>query len=101
MASYLLGKNGSSTYFQFDPGGSLVYSSDAVLIAPIGVPQEAYSKLSSGIYRRLFSKGIVLVNPTADKKESVFDTAYRTIGATEPITKVVMPGHTGLILLKP
>jgi len=101
VASYLLGKNGSSTYFQFDPGGSLVYSSDPVLAVPIGSPQEAYSKLSSGIYRRLFTKGMALVNPTSDKKETVFDTAYHTLGATDPITKVVMPPHTGLILLSP
>jgi hypothetical protein len=101
VASYLLGKNGSSTYFQFDFGGSLAYTYDPMLAAPIGAPQEAYTKLSSGLYRRLFSKGIALVNPTTEKKDTNFDTAYHALGASEPITKVVMPPHTGLILLKP
>lgn len=101
VASYLLGKNGSSTYFQFDPAGSLAFTSDPLFAAPIGAPQEAYTKLSGGLYKRLFAKGLVLVNPTTEKKDTVFDTAYHALGASEPITKVVMSPHTGLVLFKP
>jgi hypothetical protein len=101
VASYLLGKNGNRTYFQFDDAGTLAYANDPVLSAPIGAPQEAYTKLTSGIYRRLFSKGIVLVNPTSDKKDTDFDIEYHLLGGTDPIKKVSMSAHTGLILLKP
>lgn len=101
VASYLLGKNGARTYFQFDLAGSLAYANDPVLTAPIGSPQEGYTKLTSGIYRRLFSNGIVLVNPTGDNKDTQFDSEFHLLGSTEGITKVTMSPHTGLILLKP
>ena len=101
VASYLLGKNGPRTYFQFDVGGSLQYASDPVLTLPIGAPQEAYTKLSSGLYRRMFSNGIVLVNPTTEEKESEMDADYRLPGGTEIIKKITLPAHTGTILLKP
>ncbi len=101
VASYLLGKNGNRTYFQFDLAGTLAYANDPVLTAPIGSPQEGYTKLSSGIYRRLFSNGIVLVNPTGESKNTQFDTGYHLPGGTESITKVTMSAHTGLVLLKP
>jgi hypothetical protein len=100
VASYLLGKNGSHTYFQFDPNGSLAWASDPVLTAPVGAPQEAYSKLDSGIYRRLFANGVVLVNPTGENKETEFETEYRLLGSPDLIKKVTMSPHTGLILLK-
>jgi hypothetical protein len=51
VASYLLGKNGSHTYLQFDAGDP-AYSNEPSLSAPIGAPTEAYSKLDSGIYQR-------------------------------------------------
>jgi hypothetical protein len=101
VASYLLGKNGSHTYFQFDPQGSLAWANDPVLSAPVGVPQEAYNKLDSGIYRRLFANGVVLVNPTGETKETEFESEYRLLGSPDLIKKVSMSPHTGLILLKP
>lgn len=101
VVSYLLGKNGSRTYFQFDPQGSLAFANDPVLSAPIGAPQEAYSKLSSGIYQRMFSNGVALVNPTDESKETEFDTEYRLLDGTSGIKKVAMSPHTGLVLLKP
>ena len=100
VASYLLGKNGSRTYFQFDPQGSMAFMNDPMLSAPVGAPQDAYTKLTSGIYRRLFSNGVVLVNPTGDTKSTEFDTEYHLLGGTDPIKKVSMSPHTGLILLK-
>jgi hypothetical protein len=101
VASYLLGKNGPRTYFQFDVGGSLAFASDPILTLPIGSPQEAYTKLSSGIYRRVFSNGIALVNPTSEDKESEMDADYRLPGGVDIIKKITMPAHTGTILLKP
>jgi len=100
VASYLLGKNGAHTYFQFDPGGSIDSINDPIMTAPVGAPLEAYAKLDSGIYKRAFSNGIVLVNPTTKEKETDLGAEYRTLSGT-PVQKVTMSPNTGLILLKP
>jgi hypothetical protein len=99
VASYLLGKNGTHTYFQFDVQGAQEYATNQILSAPVGSPQEAYTKLSSGIYRRQFSNGIVLVNPTGDKKDTPLDGQYHMLGGTEQIDKLTLLPHTGEILL--
>jgi hypothetical protein len=100
VASYLLGKNGTRTYFQFDALGNSSYANDPLLSAPVGAPQEAYTKLSSGIYRRIFANGIVLVNPTTDKKDTQLDGKYHLLGSNDPIEKITLLAHTGEILLK-
>jgi hypothetical protein len=100
VASYLLGKNGAKTYFQFD-AGSLAYLSEPEFSAPLGPPAEAYSELSDGLYARKFANGIVLVNPTNDTLEGTLDGEYKTL-AGNLLTggKITMTAHTGLILLK-
>jgi len=98
-ASYLLGKNGAHTYFQFD-GGDPAYSDDPILNAPIGAPTEAYTKLSSGIYQRPFSKGLVLVNPTGEQKKSSIQGSYKSLQGNPVDTNITMGPRTGIILLK-
>ena len=100
VASYLLGKNGAKTYFQFD-SGSLTYLSEPELTAPLGAPAEAYSELTDGLYARKFANGLVLVNPTNDTLEGELDADYKTLSGN-PVTgkKIKMTAHTGIILLK-
>lgn len=100
VASYLLGKNGTRTYFQFDAQGNLSYAMDPLLSAPIGAPQDAYTKLSSGIYQRLFANGIVLVNPTTKTKDTQLQGKYHILGTNEAVDKITLLPHTGEILLK-
>jgi hypothetical protein len=100
VASYLLGKNGTHTYFQFDVQGSMSAATDPFLSAPVGSPQEAYTKLSSGIYRRQFSNGIVLVNPTDEEKETELEGQYHLLNGSEQISKLKLLAHTGEILIK-
>lgn len=100
VASYLLGKNGNRTYFQFDARGAAAYINDPLVLAPIGAPAEAYSKLDNGVYKRTFSNGLVLVNPTTKKKEIDLGADYLTLSGT-PVQKVTLTANTGLILLKP
>ena len=100
VASYLLGKNGTHTYFQFDVQGSMSAATDPILSAPVGSPQEAYTKLSSGIYRRQFSNGIVLVNPTDEEKETELEGQYHLLNGSEQISKLKLLAHTGEILIK-
>ena len=98
-ASYLLGKNGPYTYFQFDAGDP-AYSNDPILNAPIGAPVEAYTKLSSGIYQRLFSKGLVLVNPTGEQKKTSIQGSYKSLQGNPVDANITMGPRTGIILLK-
>jgi hypothetical protein len=100
VASYLLGKNGPFTYFQFDAGDPAV-SADPILSAPIGAPSDAYTKLDSGIYQRKFTKGMVLVNPTGDEKKWKVDQPYKTLGGNQVDGEVTMGPRSGLILLNP
>jgi hypothetical protein len=100
VASYLLAKNGTHTYFQFDVQGALQYAADPILSAPVGAPQEAYTKLSSGIYRRQFSNGIVLVNPTDEEKETELEGQYHLLNGSEQIAKLTLHPYTGEILIK-
>jgi Hypothetical glycosyl hydrolase family 15 len=99
VATYLLGKSGARTYFQFDPG-SPQYSTDPVLSAPLGAPVEGYVKLDSGLYQRKFERGIVLVNPTAEAKKTSVDAGYRTLSGNPADVSVTLTARTGLILLK-
>jgi hypothetical protein len=99
-ASYLIGKNGKHTYFQFDASDQPQLTTSTSLYAPIGAPTEPYAKLDTGVYKRLFANGIVLVNPTNESKKVKLDREYRTLSGS-PVTDVTMTSNTGLILLKP
>jgi hypothetical protein len=99
VASYLLGKNGAHTYFQFDAGDP-AWSNDPVLSAPIGAPVEAYVKLDSGIYQRRFEKGLVLVNPTGSQKRATIEGQYRTLAGNPAEASVTLGPRTGAILLQ-
>ncbi len=99
-ATYLLGKNGAKTYFQFD-AGSPEYNADPILSAPLGAPLEAYSKSSSGLYIRKFERGLVLVNPTKDSKTFALEgVAYQTLSGATVDSDVILYANTGLILLR-
>lgn len=100
VASYLLGKNGAYTYFQFDAGDP-AYSNDPLLSAPIGAPVEAYTKLADGIYQRKFSKGLVLVNPTGEQKKAALPGQYKTLQGNPAEVNITMSPRTGIILLNP
>jgi hypothetical protein len=100
VASYLLGKNGKFTYFQFDAGDP-AFSNDPILSAPIGAPSEAYVKLDSGLYQRKFTKGVVLVNPTGDEKKWKVDQPYKTLAGNTVDGEVTLGAHSGIILLNP
>ena len=82
VASYLLGKNGKHTYFQFDAGDPAL-SNDPILSAPIGAPSDAYTKLDSGIYQRRFTQGMALVNPTGEEKKWKVDQPYKTLAGNQ------------------
>ncbi len=99
VASYLLGKNGARTYFEFATG-SAASASDSALSAPVGAPIGDYVKLDSGIYSRKFERGLVLVNPSADSKKTALEPGYRTLSGTAVDVSVTLSPRTGLILVR-
>ncbi|MDW8053580.1 MAG: putative glycoside hydrolase [Anaerolineae bacterium] len=99
VASFLLGRNGNRTYFQFDAGDPAL-SADPYLSAAPGAPTAAYTKLPSGAYAREFTNALVLVNPTSEQKRITLNAAYRTPQGTEVESAVTMGPFTGLILMK-
>jgi hypothetical protein len=56
------------------------------------------SKLSSGVHKRVFERGIVLVNPTLANQPVSFGARYRGSGVALASSTTMAP-HTGLILL--
>ncbi|HYH88405.1 MAG TPA: putative glycoside hydrolase [Solirubrobacteraceae bacterium] len=64
----------------------------------LGSPSGAETKLASGIHRRAYTRGLVLVNPTNTSVAVSFGGRYRGSGLTAR-TSTVMGPHTGLILL--
>lgn len=101
LASFLMGKNGSRTYFQFDLNGATLSSAQvAMLNAPIGAPQGSYTKLSGGLFTRKFANGVVFINASDKTLSADLDADYKTLsGAT--VKKVTLAVDNGLILLKP
>ena len=64
----------------------------------LGSPTGAETKLASGIHRRVYGRGLVLVNPTNSSVAVSFGGRYRGSGLTAR-TSTVMGPHTGLILV--
>jgi hypothetical protein len=63
----------------------------------IGDPTGAYSVDASGVYRRVFSGGLVLVNPTTSSQTVDLGGTYSGSGVTN-VSSVTMAPESGLIL---
>ncbi|MGZ8648693.1 MAG: putative glycoside hydrolase [Solirubrobacteraceae bacterium] len=86
-ASYSLAENynGESWFTEYD--------------YDLGKAVGAETKLSSGVHKRVFERGIVLVNPTLASVPVSFGARYRGSGLSLRSSTTMAP-HTGLILLK-
>jgi hypothetical protein len=63
----------------------------------IGAPEGAATREESGVHRRAFANGLVLVNPTASSVRVEFGGAYRGSGLSGA-TAATMRQHTALVL---
>lgn len=99
VVSYLVGKNGNHSYLQFEATAFPNLADDPYLTAPIGSPLEAYSKSSSGIYKRQFSNGLVLINVATETKKFDVDKLYKTISGATVDKTVSMGANSAIILL--
>ena len=64
----------------------------------LGAPKGKESEDADGVHRRVFQRGLVLVNPTLESKTVRFGGRYRGSGLGIAGSTVMRP-HTGLILL--
>lgn len=97
FGSYLLVADGKNAYFRNPDEADVVYWNERLFTAPIGQPTGAYYTVGD-LYRRDFTNGTVIVNPTtADKKIDLGMAYYRLKGTTDRI--VTIKALSGLILL--
>jgi Hypothetical glycosyl hydrolase family 15 len=66
---------------------------------PIGDPLGAETKDASGVHRRVFSNGLVVVNPTLDTIPVSFGGRYTGCGLTAATSAELAP-HSALVLVK-
>ena len=65
----------------------------------LGNPTAAESADASGVHRRPFERGLVLVNPTGSSQAVSFGGSYTGSGLTNA-TATTMPAQTGLVLVR-
>lgn len=91
----LLGTNGNAS-FAFTPN----YTSETWLPEydySLGAPTGAEARETSGVHRRGFENGLVLVNPTSSSKSVSFGGTYSGSGLSGA-TSATMEAHSALIL---
>lgn len=103
LGSYLLGA-GAHSYFNWDTsrddGNAAEYNSDYDFVKSIGTATVARAETSSGsgVWKRTFSKGLVIVNSTSAAARVSLGGTYKVSGATTSITSLSVPPHSGELL---
>jgi Hypothetical glycosyl hydrolase family 15 len=99
-ATMLLGAEGHATFALQDDANYGVETWFSDYEAPLGHPLGPVRELrSAGVYRRSFSHGLVLVNPTARPRTVRLGGPYSGDGLRHA-TSATLPPHTGLILVR-
>ena len=99
LASFLLGSNGRS-YFNFSVKNTVgeVLADHPWDRLPVGDALGAYAK-ANGVYRREFTNGMALVNPTTASVTVALGATYRTVGGAS-IASLTLGPNQGEVLLK-
>lgn len=101
LATFMLGTNGKS-YFRFstDQTYAGLTAADPYAKVDVGSVSGGYAKIAgTGVYRRTFTKGIALVNPTASAYNVSLGGQYKDLdGVTR--TSVTLPPRTGEVFVK-
>ncbi len=98
-ASLLLGAGARASYLSASDYGGTAPSLPEYGLA-LGAPRGAMSRVRGGAYRRSFSRGLVLVNPTAKAVTVALHGSYSGSGLDRASTAALAP-HTGVVLLGP
>ncbi len=98
-ATLLLGSSGHATFALQNDANYGVETWFPDYEAPIGRPLGPAYKQPSGVHRRIFSHGLVLVNPTAQPRTVRLGKRYSGDGLRS-VTSATMAPHTGLVLVR-
>lgn len=98
LASFLMGINNSHTFFSLEGAGAEPFMEAPQLVAKIGTPLGAMFN-ANGIYQRRFTRGLVLVNPTASASRTFFVPHNFVDTGGKPVNQLALPPHSGTILL--
>jgi hypothetical protein len=91
-----MGVNNAHTFFGFERALSPQLLAGAIENLPIGTPLGAPYK-QNGVYQRRFTRGLVLVNPSAEPHAFALSRTFRDGNGTI-LDQVAMPPHTGMVL---
>lgn len=97
LGSYLLGMHNTHTFFGFQGGGAQEFMAAQGIVAKIGRPIGELFR-ANGVYQRLFTRGLALVNPTNETRAFAPSRSYVNLNSA-PIPQIKMTPHSGLILL--
>ncbi len=97
FGSYLLVADGQYALFRNVDEEDVGYWNGKLFTAPIGTPVGSYYQ-TGVLYRRDFSNGTVIVNPTTSKRTLPLERTYYTLNA-EAVTSVTLPSLSGVVLL--
>jgi endo-alpha-1,4-polygalactosaminidase (GH114 family) len=98
-ATMLLGSSGRATFALQNDANYGVETWFSDYEAPIGQPLGAARRQRSGVQRRAFSRGLVLVNPTARPHAVSLGGRYSGDGLRS-VTSATMAPHSGLVLVR-
>ena len=94
-ASTLLGAQGHTSYYANQNSQTEAWIPE--YDADLGSPTSGNTAVGNGTYKRTFTKGLVLVNPTTSTLHVNFGGSYSGSGLTSA-TGADMPAHTGLVM---
>lgn len=97
LASFWLGANNTHIFFGAPDAPTQIELGQFLDMEALGAPQTAVIK-ANGVYQRRFARGLVLVNPSADKHAFLLPRKYRARNGAI-ISQIEMPPHTGALLL--
>lgn len=97
LASFLLGTNGRS-YFNFSVKNAVanVMTDHPWDRVPLGQPVNSYAKVG-GVYRRDFTGGMALVNPTTATVTVVLGATYRDLNGTQRSSLTLGPNSAEVL----
>ena len=95
LATFLLGYAPGRAFFTFR-SDHLHSTPSPYWDVNIGTPSGAYTK-SGSVYKRVFSNGLVLVNPTTSRATVALSAPYTNLDGNV-VTSVTLAPHTGQVL---
>jgi hypothetical protein len=72
---------------------------DVALGAPLDTHDALTGYLASGVYKRRYTNGLALLNPTGSAISVALDRAYKTVAGVAVSSPLSVPAKTGLVLL--